>query len=112
MDVLHISHTETCEDCLELSANITTATVGDVIMIISSITQRPHSGISLLVNGSIARNEDFPCHTTSHVLGPEVIFHCTARKSGTMIIKSNVGIDFTSQQILISIEEKTRSMYK
>ena len=74
----YIIMTETCEDCLELSANITTATLGDVIMIISSITQRPHGGISLLVNGSIARNVDFPCHTTSRVLGPEVIFHCTA----------------------------------
>ena len=69
-----------------------------VVVIISSVIQRLHDGISLLVNGSIARNEDFPCHTISHVLGPEVIFFCTARKSGIVCIESNFVNDFTSQQ--------------
>ena len=42
-----------------LSANVTSAAVGEVILITSSITQQPHNGISLLVNGSISRNPNF-----------------------------------------------------
>ena len=73
------------------------------MVVVISIIQQPHDGISLLINGSIARNEDFPCHTISHVLGPEVIFFCTARKSGIVFIESNVvfcSIDFTAHQKL------------
>ena len=92
-----------------LSANVTAATVGDVIMISSSITQQPHNGISLLVNGSISRNSNFECRTTSHVLGRQVLFYCNARKSGTVTIQSNVvfcDVDLTSQQINITVEEQ------
>ena len=97
-----------CEDCLMLSANVTSATVGDVIMITSSISQQPHNGISLLINGSI-NGSTLECHTTSHVLGSQVLFYCIARKSGTVIIQSNVvfcDVDLTSQQINITIEEQ------
>ena len=93
-----------------LSANVTATTaVGDVVMITSSMAQQPHNGVSLLVNGLISTNPNFECSTTSHVLGRQVIFYCTARKSGTVTIQSNVVFcdgDLTSQQINITIEEQ------
>ena len=101
--------TEICEDCLGLSANTTTAVVSNVVMITGSMVQRPHNGISLLVNGLIAANPDFICHTTSNVLGHQVVYYCTARKSGTVTVQSNVVFcdgDLTSQQINITIEEQ------
>ena len=101
--------TEICEDCLGLSANATTAVIGDVVMITSSMMQQPHNGISLLINGLIAANPDFVCHTTSNVLGHQVVYYCTARESGTVIIQSHVVFcdgDLTSQQINITIEEQ------
>ena len=101
--------TEICEDCLRLSANATTAVVGDVIMITSSMVQRPHNGISLLVNGLIAANPDFTCHTASNVLGHQVVYYCTAMKSAAVTIQSHVVFcdgDLTSQQINITFKEQ------
>ena len=103
-----IVFTEICEDCLGLSANATTAVVGDLVMITSIMVQGPHNGISLLTNGSIA-NPDFTCHTMSNVLGRQVVYYCTARKSGAVTIQSHVVFcdgDLTSQQINIMFEEQ------
>ena len=92
-----------------MSASKTTAVVGDIIMVNTSITQQPHGGISLSANGSFVRNPSFDCDTRGHsVLDHEVIYYCTARKSGAITIQANVvfcSIDWSSQTINISIKE-------
>ena len=89
---------------------MTTAVVGDVILITISIIQQPHSGISLSVNGSFVRNPGFDCHTRGHsVLDPQVVYYCTARKSGTVTIQANVtfcNVDWGSEEIIIRVEDQ------
>ena len=89
---------------------MTTAVVGDIIVITISIIQQPHSGISLSVNGSFVRNPDFDCHPRGHsVLDPQVVYYCTARKSGTVTIQANVtfcSVDWGSEEIIIRVEDQ------
>ena len=101
--------TDICEGCLSISANTTSVVEGDVIMFIIDIAQRPHGGISLSVNGSLVINSDFDCHFSGDsVRDPQVVYHCTARKSGTVIIQATVtlcSVDWSSQEIIITVEE-------
>ena len=89
---------------------MTSAVVGDVIMVIINIDQRPHSGISLSVNESFVRHPDFDCYPRDHsVTNPQVVYYCTARKSGTVTIQANVifcSLDWSSQKIIIPVEEQ------
>ena len=93
---------------------MTTAVVGDIIVVTTSIIQQPHSGISLSVNNSFVRNPNFDCNTRGHsVLDPQVIYYCTARRSGTVTIQANVtlcGIDWGSRKISITVEEQNDDM--
>ena len=102
--------TDICEGCLKISASMTTAVVGDIVVVTASIIQQPHSGISLSVNNSFVINPDFDCNTRDHsVLDPQVIYYCTARRSGTVTVQANVtlcGIDWGSRKISITVEEQ------
>ena len=93
-----------------MSASMTKAVVGDVIVVTTTIIQQPHSGISLSVNGSFTRNPDFDCHTRNHsVRDPQVVYYCAARKSGTVTIQANVtfcNLDWSSQKTIITVEEQ------
>ena len=96
-----------------MSASTTTAVVGDIIVVTTSLIQQPHSGISLSVNESLFRNPGFDCHTRGHsVLYPQVVYYCTARRSGTVVIQANVtfcNIDWSSRIISITVEEQDDS---
>ena len=103
--------TEICRSCLTLSANITRAIVGNVIMVITSIKQRPHNGITLFINDKAFTDPsaDLSCSTQSKVLGEQVVYYCTAWKSGTMTIITNTefcGTQLNSSQIDITVEEQ------
>ena len=99
-----------------MSASMTIAVVGDVIVVTTSFIQQPHSGISLSVNGSLVRNPNFDCHFSGDsVTDPQVVYYCTARKSGTVIIQANVtfcGVDWSSQKIIIIVEEQNDKQTK
>ena len=105
----HFVAIEICEDCLQLSVNVTAARVGDVVMIISDMIQQPHNGISLSINGLISTNPNFTCHTTSNILSQQVIYYCTAKKTGMVTVQSNTvfcNTDLNSLRINITIEEQ------
>ena len=106
---------EICRECLSITANATTVVVGSVVMITCSITQRPHNGISLLTDEYITNspnnpNRNFHCYSMSNdVTGPVLVYFCTAKKSGTITVQSNVDFCETllySQQINITILEQ------
>ena len=90
---------------------MTAAVVGDGILVISSIKQRPHNGISLFINGiaSTDPSADLSCSTKNRVLGHQVIYYCIAKRSGTVTLRTNTEFCETvlnSQQINITIEEQ------
>ena len=108
----HFVLIEICEDCLTLSSNVTVVAVGGVVMIVSSMLQQPHNGISLFVDGVAYTNAnlDFRCHTTSKILGQQMVYYCTGRKTGTVTVHSNTvfcDTELSSQQIVIIIEEQS-----
>ena len=104
--------TEVCEDCLTLSTNVTVVAVGGVVMIVSNMKQQPHNGISLFIDGVAYTNPNlnFRCRTTSNILGQQMIYYCTGRRSGTVAVQTNTvfcDTDLRSQQIIITIEEQS-----
>ena len=113
----HFVFTEICEDCLTLSANKTVVAVGSVVMIVNNIRLQPHSGISLFIDGEadIYANPYFLCHITSDVLGQQIIYHCTGRRSGTVTVQTNTvfcDTDLSSQQINVTIKENRMLQHK
>ena len=115
-NILFVGHfTEICHSCLTISVNVTTAVVGDVIMVITSIRQQPHIGITLFINdvASTNRSADLSCSNKNSVLGQQVVYYCTAWKSGTMIMDANTEFcssELNSPQVDITIEEEERIM--
>ena len=104
--------TEICEHCLTLSTNVTVVAVGGVAMIISNMFQQPHNGISLFIDGVAYTNPNlnFRCHTTSNILGQQMIYYCTGRRSETVTVQTNTvfcDTDLSSQQIIITVEEQS-----
>ena len=80
-------------------------------MVITSIRQQPHNGITLFINGVAFTDPsaNLSCSTKSNVLGQQVVYYCTARKSGTMIINANTEFcdtQLNSSQVDVTIEEQ------
>jgi len=109
----HLVLSEICQDCLQLSANVTAVIPGDVILFISTLTQRPNNGITLFINRTVSTDARaiLDCHLMSNdVSGSEVVYSCTAVRSGTVTVNTNTVFcdsDLYSQNITITIEEQT-----
>jgi len=103
---------EICQDCLKLSANVTTVVVGDVISFSSTLIWQPNKGITLYINGSvfIDARAILDCHLMSNdVTESEVVYSCKAVKSGTVTVDTGTGFCGSylySQNIAITIEKQ------
>ena len=107
----HFVFTEICEHCLTLSANVTVVVVGGAVMIVSNMSQQPHNGITLFINGVTYTdaNLDFRCRTTSSILGQQMIYYCMGKRNETVTVQTNTvfcDTDLSSQQVTITIEEQ------
>ena len=71
---------------------------------------RPHSGITLMVNGSAARDNDLPCSVQSgSVTNMLVNYTCDALKPGVKSIEAQLSFcdqEYHSQRLIITIEEE------
>ena len=88
---------------------------GDFVSFRTAILQRPHSGISLMVNGSDAlTSSDFDCTSPSNVLGNKVVYNCTPRSTGMTSVQCHTifcDVDCYSQKLLVEIKSEKIVIY-
>lgn len=101
---------EECENCLTISTKKMTVMEGDVMLVTAAMMQCPHSGISLMVNGSDAlTSSDFDCASPTNVLSNEVVYNCTAKTTGMMRVQCHTifcDVDHHSEELLVEIKSK------
>ena len=84
---------------------------GGVLVISSHIAQRPHSGISLKVNGNNAQtSSDFDCTSPPNVLASKVVYNCTARSIGMMNVQSQTVFCDTDYYSQLMVEIKSEKV--
>ncbi|XP_065896233.1 uncharacterized protein [Dysidea avara] len=106
---------ERCDRFLTISSNEMTVLEGDFVSFRTAILQRPHSGISLMVNGSDAlTSSDFDCTSPSNVLGNKVVYNCTPRSTGMTSVQCHTifcDVDCYSQKLLVEIKRPPPTIY-
>ncbi|XP_065888193.1 uncharacterized protein [Dysidea avara] len=104
-----------CDSFLTISTNEMTVMEGDVVSFRTAILQRPHSGISLMVNGSDAlTSSNFDCTSPSNVLSNEVVYSCTPRSVGMTSVQGHTifcDVECYSQQLLVEIKRPPPAIY-
>ena len=112
---LYIFIPDRCDNFLTISTDEMAVMEGDVISVRTAILQRPHSGISLMVNGSDAlTSSNFDCTSPSNVLSNEVVYNCTPRSVGMTSVQGHTifcDVDCYSQQLLVEIKSEKIVVY-
>ena len=81
--------------------------------ILATFFHLPHSGITIMVNGSVSGDKDLSCSTNSWVRNTTVNYTCTAKQPGVKKVTMQLtfcDIDFRSS-ILIFIKEPGKNIY-
>jgi len=80
------------------------------MLVTATMTQCPHTGITLMVNGNnILTSSSFDCTLPSNVLGSEVIYNCTAKTAGMMSVQCHTAfceVEHHSEELHVEIKGK------